>query len=187
MALHTCPVWLGYIINCPLRKLLHNPRKILGPHVAPGMKVLDVGCAMGFFSLPLAEMVGPTGTVVSVDAQGKMLSALRKRAVKAGLGERIETRHCGFDSLQIDEHQGSIDFALVFAMVHEVENPDRLFAEIAQALKPSGHLLFAEPTLHVPRKKFEESLALARQKHLQLASLPAIPRSRAALLIKVDK
>ncbi len=187
MAPHTCPFWLGYLLSCPLRKFPQNPLKILGPHVAAGMKVLDVGCAMGFFSLPLAEMVGPTGKVVSVDVQGKMLSVLRKRAVKAGLSERIETRHCGFDSLQIDEYRESIDFALAFAMVHEVDNPDRLFTEIAQALKPSGHLLFVEPILHVPRKKFEESLALARQKHLQRASLPTIARSRAALLIKVEK
>jgi len=187
MSPHTCPFWLGYLISCPLRKFPHNPRKILGPHVAPGMKVLDVGCAMGFFSLPLAEMVGLTGKVVCVDVQEKMLSVLRKRAAKAGLGESIETRQCGFDSLQINDHKESIDFALAFAMVHEVENSDRLFAEMAQALKPSGHLLFVEPTLHVSRKKFEESLALAQQKHLQVESLPTIPRSRAALLIKVEK
>lgn len=187
MAPHICPYCLGYLLNCPLRKFLHNPRKLLGPHVAAGMKVLDVGCAMGFFSLPLAEMVGVTGKVVSVDVQGKMLPVLRKRAVKAGLAERIEARHCGFDSLQIDEYRESIDFALAFAMVHEVDNPDRLFTEIARALKPSGRLLFAEPILHVPRQKFEESLALAQQKHLQLASLPTIPRSRAALLIKMEK
>jgi ubiquinone/menaquinone biosynthesis C-methylase UbiE len=35
------------------------------------MSVLDVGCGMGFFSLPLAKLVGGTGKVVCVDLQGK--------------------------------------------------------------------------------------------------------------------
>ena len=58
MAEKVCPVWVGYLLASPLRKLFENPRKILSQYVKEGMKVLDIGCAMGFFSLPLAQMVG---------------------------------------------------------------------------------------------------------------------------------
>ena len=67
MANRTCPIWVGYLLASPLRKLLENPEKILKPHVNEGMKVLDIGSAMGFFSLPLAKIVSTKGKVVCVD------------------------------------------------------------------------------------------------------------------------
>ena len=63
--------------------------------------VVDVGCAMGYFTLPLAGLVGPTGRVIAVDLQARMLRALDRRARRAGLSEPIETRRCGADSLEL--------------------------------------------------------------------------------------
>ncbi|MBU1207873.1 MAG: hypothetical protein KKH04_13245 [Proteobacteria bacterium] len=54
MAEHVCPVWVGYLLASPLRKLFQNPKKILEPYVQKDMKVLDVGPGMGFFTLPLS-------------------------------------------------------------------------------------------------------------------------------------
>ena len=71
---HVCPWWVGYLIASPLRKLGENPDTILAPLVEPGMTTVDIGCAMGFFSLPLARMVGGSGRVVCVDVQERMLA-----------------------------------------------------------------------------------------------------------------
>ena len=90
MADRVCPHWVGYLLINPLRKLFENPNKILGPFVQEGMIVLEPGCGMGYFTLPLARMVGPKGRIVAVDIQPKMLSGLRRRAQKAGLLSRIE-------------------------------------------------------------------------------------------------
>jgi ubiquinone/menaquinone biosynthesis C-methylase UbiE len=59
LAERVCPFWVGYILASPLRRLIHNPRKILGDYIKSGMTVLDIGCAMGFFSIGMAKMVGP--------------------------------------------------------------------------------------------------------------------------------
>ena len=69
MAKRVCPVWIGYLLASPIRKLFQNPKKILYHYVKEGMMVLDIGCAMGFFSLPLSEMVGSKGKVICVDVQ----------------------------------------------------------------------------------------------------------------------
>src|SRR5512139_1307428 len=98
---HVCPVWVGYLLANPVRALVQDPKKILGPHIAPGMRVLDIGCAMGFFSLPLARLVGPGGGVVCVDLQQTMLDSLARRARRANLLDRIEIRRCDADSLRI--------------------------------------------------------------------------------------
>ena len=92
MSERVCPVWVGYLLASPLRKFAHNPDKILSPYVKEGMTVLDIGSAMGFFSIPMAQMVGPEGKVICVDMQEKMLERLQKRAHKAGVADRIETR-----------------------------------------------------------------------------------------------
>lgn len=164
MAEHVCPVWVGRLLASPLRKLFNNPKKILGQHVADGMTVLDIGCAMGFFSLPLAEMVGVQGKVICIDLQERMIEALEKRARKAGLSERIETRLCSQDSLGLDEYTHTIDFALAFAVVHEVPDPGNFFSEIYEAIKPDARFLVAEPKGHVSESDFDSTVSLAKQK-----------------------
>ena len=70
MANRVCPHWVGYLLINPLRNLFENPNKILGPFVQEGMTVLEPGCGMGYFTLPLARMVGPKGRIVAVKKIG---------------------------------------------------------------------------------------------------------------------
>jgi 2-polyprenyl-3-methyl-5-hydroxy-6-metoxy-1,4-benzoquinol methylase len=184
MAEMVCPWWIGYLLASPLRRLTQDPEKILSRHVEPGMTVLDAGCAMGFFSLPMARMVGADGRVVCVDMQQRMLSSLARRARKAGLPERIDTRLCTQQSLGLDDLKERIDFAVAFAVVHEVPDPPRFLAEISAALRGSGRLLIAEPRGHVKPEPFEQTVRAAQEAGLTLLDRPDVPRSRAALLQK---
>jgi len=56
---HTCPWWFGYFLLNPIRRLVQRPTRILRPFVRPGMRVVEPGCGMGFFTLDLVRMVGP--------------------------------------------------------------------------------------------------------------------------------
>lgn len=85
MAKHVCPIWVGYLLASPLRRLFQNPLKLLGSYTREGMTVVDIGCAMGFLTLALPELVGQRGRVIAVDVQEKMIETLRRRVVKAGL------------------------------------------------------------------------------------------------------
>lgn len=158
---HTCPLWVGRLMLSPLRKLYQNPNEILSRYVQPSFKVLEVGPAMGFFSLPMAKMVGSKGTVYCIDVQKPMLQSLSKRAKKSNLNKQINTRTCSFDSLQINDLSNLIDFTLLFAVVHEVDNQEVLFKEIFEASKPGSKLLFAEPKGHVRDNDWIKSLAIA--------------------------
>ena len=114
---HVCPWWGGYFIDNRLRRLFHKPEEILGPYVRSGMTVMDVGCGMGLFAIAMARLVGPDGRVIAVDLQQKMLDVLRKRAAKAGVGDRIDTHRCQANALEVAE---PVDFALAFYSAHEV-------------------------------------------------------------------
>ena len=61
-----CPWWLGYFIDNRLRRLIHDPARIVAPYIRPGMTALDVGCGMGLFSIAMAGLVGPSQWISSV-------------------------------------------------------------------------------------------------------------------------
>jgi len=184
MAEKVCPFWIGYLLSSPIRKLWHNPEKILEPYINQGMKVVDIGCAMGFFSLPLAKMVGQNGKVISVDIQEKMVRSLEKRAQRAGLLDRIETRVCSENSFCLDSFNGEIDFALAFSVVHEIPDPLVFFSEVYRALKFEGKLLMAEPKGRVSEKQFAVSIRTAKGHGFKIIDRPQIRGTRAALLQK---
>jgi ubiquinone/menaquinone biosynthesis C-methylase UbiE len=181
---HTCPWWFGYFLLNPLRRLAQRPTRVLGPFVRPGMLVLEPGCGMGFFTLDLARMVGPTGRVVAIDVQERMLAGLRRRAVRAGLEGAIDVRLAQPHRLGIDDLAGRVDFVLAFWLVHELEAPAGFFAEIAVALGPDGAMLVVEPPLHVSRTEFEASLSVAERAGLRVSLRPRIHGNKAALLSK---
>ena len=181
---HQCPWWLGWLLLSPLRKLRQDPHDILSPFVAAGMTALEPGPGMGFFTLELARLVGPAGRVVAVDTQPRMLASLRRRAARRGLDGRIETRLAGDGGLGVGDLAGRVDFALAFAMVHEVPDPVRFFAEVAAALKPGARVLLAGPRGHVTTSAFEATLALAVACGLEVVGRPTIAASRTAVLAK---
>ncbi len=148
------------------------------------MTVLEPGPGMGFFTLELARRVGPSGRVVAVDIQAKMLNSLRNRLSKAGLLDRVDVRLAESDSMGLDDMPGAMGFALAFAMVHELKFPEFFFREIAASLKASACLLLVEPAGHVGTSPFDAELVLADKAGLHCIDRPSFWRSHAALLKK---
>ena len=179
-----CPWWLGYLLACPLRRFRQDPARIVAPYVREGMSVLEPGPGMGFFTLELARRVGETGRVVVVDIQPRMLAALRRRVAKAGVGSRVETRLVGPESMQLSDLAAKVDFALVFAVVHEMPNAGVFFHEMSGALRPKGRILLAEPAGHVGKDEFSLELAAAAGAGLAVVDRPNVSGSYAAVLQK---
>jgi SAM-dependent methyltransferase len=183
MAEHVCPWWIGYFLVSPIRRWMQDPEELIRPYITPGMIVLEPGPGMGFFTLPLARRVG-SGRVVAVDIQPKMLNALRHRAEKAGLLQRIDTRVASRDSLGIDDLKGTVDFVLAVAVVHEMPSAEGFFSQSSAALRPGGRLLFAEPAGHVKPDFFARELEAARTTGLLEEKGLDVKRFHATLLAK---
>ncbi len=184
MSHRVCPWWLGYLLACPLRRWLQNPSTILSPYVHEGMTVLEPGPGMGFFTIDLARIVGPTGRVVTVDIQPKMVSNLKRRVANAGLLARIDARLAKPDSMGIADLDGAVDFTLAFALVHEMPSAEIFFSEAAKASKPGAKLLLCEPAGHVKDKAFDDEIAAAEKAGFKVVARPTMKRSHAAVLQK---
>src|ERR1041384_6712851 len=59
--------------------------------ITHGWRVLDVGAGPGYATADLAEIVGPTGSVVGVERSARFLEAARERCRRRGL-ENVEFR-----------------------------------------------------------------------------------------------
>ncbi len=57
----TCPWWFLFTFDNPLRKFYQDPEKILTPYLKSGEIVVDLGCGMGYFSIPMADWLGKPG------------------------------------------------------------------------------------------------------------------------------
>jgi ubiquinone/menaquinone biosynthesis C-methylase UbiE len=175
---HICPRWLCFTFDNVFRKLLQDPYKILQPYIKEGDTVLDVGPGIGYFTIPMAKLVGDSGRVIAADIQQKMLAAIKKRAKRANVLQRIELQLVSSDSLGV---KTKLDFILAFWMVHEVPDKPLFLARLRSLLKDDGRFLLVEPKFHVTKRKFTASVRLALKAGFALDDSPQISLSKSAL------
>jgi ubiquinone/menaquinone biosynthesis C-methylase UbiE len=96
------------------------------------MKAADLGCGPGFWTMPLADIVGAAGAVVGIDVSRELLDELAARHPPAHV--RIAEGELPAISLP----DGTLDFAWVAFVFHEVEPPATLAAELRRVLRPGG-------------------------------------------------
>ncbi len=178
-----CPWWMGYSLLIPIRRFQHDPYKILGAHIEQGMTVMDYGSAMGYFSIPMAKMTGPSGKVYCVDIQEKMLAKLKSRAENHGVLSEIQPLLVGKD-YNPSELKEKLDLVLLFMVAHEVADQKTLLSDLFTMLKPGGKVLFFEPEGHVKREAFEKSIQLARGAGFHVAEEKPLKKGLCAFLVK---
>jgi ubiquinone/menaquinone biosynthesis C-methylase UbiE len=136
---------LSYHSEVPLRTL----------QIAKGAKVLDVGCGWGDTAIQLAEMVGPTGSVLGLDCCDAFLEKGRKDAQTAGLS------NVRFVVADVQTYRFEPEYHLCFSRFGMMffSNPVAAMRNIRSALKPGGRLMFIvwrsigdNPWMDVPKK-----------------------------------
>lgn len=176
-----CPAEMAGMLDNVIRRWFQDPRKILSPYITQGMTVLDIGCGPGFFTIDLAKMVGENGKVIASDLQEGMLQRLRRKVSGTDLEERITLHKSGEHKIGLSEN---VDLVLAFYVVHEVPDQEHLLKEIASLLKPDGQLFIAEPSFHVSKKAFEETIEIARSAGLLIVERPKVFLSKAVVMKK---
>jgi len=162
-----------------LRRFINHPERILRSLVNPGDTVIDLGCGPGYFTLPLAELVGPVGHVIAVDVQQGMLDLMSARAQAAGLSSRIRPLLVTPDG-PVDAGQANV--VLAFWVLHESPDQRTFLQNSYDLLKTGGLLLLVEPLAHVSKAAFSAALTMAHDLGFVEAGRPRTGLSRAALL-----
>jgi ubiquinone/menaquinone biosynthesis C-methylase UbiE len=148
------------------------------------MTVVDLGSGMGYFSLPAARLVGESGRVICIDVQRRMLSALERRARRAGLSGRIEARLSSRGELGFERSPATVDLVLALHVLHEIPDLAVTLRQLLGALKPGVSAFVVEPRGHVKDGEFEAELAQAEQVGFTVEGRSATRRTLSAVLRK---
>lgn len=108
--------------------------------LAPGSRVLEVGCGTGEDVAALAGAVGPTGRAVGLDRSAGLISVARAR--HGGLGNA--TFVLG-DAAALPVGTGSLDACRCERTLQHVDDPATAVAEFARVLRPGGRAVLLEP------------------------------------------
>lgn len=114
-------------------------REALQPQ--PGEHVLEVGPGTGYYSLDVAEWIGPHGRLDIFDLQQEMLDHTMRRAGKRAITNIASTQG---DARSLPYAVATFDAAYLIAVLGEVPDQDVALRELARVLKPGGRLVVGE-------------------------------------------
>ena len=116
-------------------------RLLVDAGIAPGMRVLDVGCGRGDVSFLLARLVGERGEVLGVDRDPRALDLARERLRELRLANVAFTEG-DFGTLAA-EH-GTFDAAVGRRVLMYQADPVLALRGLLRALRPSALVVFQE-------------------------------------------
>ena len=136
------PAFMVAMIDNPIRRKIQPPGEMPSRHgITPGMTVLEVGPGNGTYTVETAAHVGPTGKVITVDIEPKVIKRLKTRVFSENIpnieGKIANVHHLPFAN-------GVFDAIYLIAVVGEIPNPELALREFYRVLAPSGTLAFSE-------------------------------------------
>ncbi len=102
---------------------------------------VDIGCGIGYFTIPALDIVGQDGRVYAIDTSDKMLSELKKR-VNA---ESIPNLHLiRTEEYQFGIEKASVNFAFMSNVLHEIDDKPLFLTLIRDMLVDRGTVAIIE-------------------------------------------
>jgi ubiquinone/menaquinone biosynthesis C-methylase UbiE len=133
-------------LDRPEREREEAPTKAIAAlDIRAGQTVADIGAGSGYYTVRLAEAVGPGGRVYATDIQPEMLALIKKRLAEtaAGKGSANVELILGTPT-ESKLPDGAIDLALMVDVYHELAQPQAFLRSLERAMKRDGRLVLIE-------------------------------------------
>lgn len=135
-----CPYGQRFWVEAPHPIITRERlREVLAP--APGERLLEIGVGTGYYSLDLAEWIGPDGTLELFDLQQEFLDHVLRGAGERGLANLVPTQG---DATALPYEDASVDAVVLTAVLGEIPDSAAALREIRRVLKPGGRLVVGE-------------------------------------------
>jgi ubiquinone/menaquinone biosynthesis C-methylase UbiE len=135
--------------NSKLMAIIRNPYKLLkAAGLKPGLKVLEVGCGPGAFTIPAAEIVGKDGFINTVDIHPLAIKRVKEMIAESGI-KNIKPVLTNASNTGLPDRE--IDLVFMFGMPFVAGGLTNVLTEIYRVLKPGGILSF-EKALRLENK-----------------------------------
>ena len=107
----------------------------------PGETVADIGAGTGYFTFPMAGMVGEGGRVLAVDIQPEMLALIKQR-METDNQQNIEPILATETDPRLPS--GAVDLVLLVDAYHEFSHPLEVMTGVVQSLSAHGRVVLVE-------------------------------------------
>jgi ubiquinone/menaquinone biosynthesis C-methylase UbiE len=135
-----CPYGQRFWVEAPHPVISRDRlRGVLRPE--PGERVLEIGPGTGYYTLDIAEWLGPDGQVEIFDLQREFLDHVSGRAAERGLQNIVPTQG---DATALPYEDNSVDAVVLTAVLGEIPDPVAALREIKRVLKSGGRLVVGE-------------------------------------------
>jgi ubiquinone/menaquinone biosynthesis C-methylase UbiE len=122
-------------------------RMIAALPIRTGMRVLDMACGDGAYTVWLAERVGPTGEVVAVDIDPAFLARAKESAAASNIAAPVLHVAAPLEALPFEP--ATFDVIWCAQSLYSLPDPLETLRTLRPLLRPGGHLAVLEnDTLH---------------------------------------
>ena len=150
------------------REEFQKPQQVMDAfELKPGMKVADVGCGSGYFTVKIAGEIGPEGKIWAIDAWQDMLDYLDRRLQIEGL-ENVELVKVDRDDPMIPK--GGADLILMVDVYHYIKERVAYGEKLREGLAPGGRLIVLD---YIPKSIEERPWGPPPSQHMSEADLTA--------------
>ena len=108
-------------------------REALAPE--SGERLLEIGPGTGYYALPVAEWLGPAGTLELLDVQQDFLDHTTSRAREHGLSNLVPTLA---DAQAMPYDDATFDGAYLATVLGEIPDRSAALRELRRVVKPGG-------------------------------------------------
>ncbi len=132
-----CGTWKRFAYERGRDDWQQPERVVASLGIEPGDRVADLGSGSCYFTLRLAEAVGPTGRVYAVDVDAAMNEYLRERVKEAGV-RNVEVIDGKFEDPLLPD--GRIDLIFSANTYHHLQDRSEYFRNVRRDLALGGRI-----------------------------------------------
>jgi len=135
-----CPYGQRFWVEAPHPIITRDRlRSMLAP--VPGERILEIGPGVAYYTLDMAEWVGPEGRIEIFDLQQEFLDHVMRLAAERNLPQVNPTLG---DATALPYGDDSVDAVVLTAVLGEIPDPVAALRQIQRVLKPGGRLIVGE-------------------------------------------
>jgi ubiquinone/menaquinone biosynthesis C-methylase UbiE len=137
---------MAFIMESRFRYKFFGPKRILeSAGIRSGMKVLEIGCGTGFFTIAAGQMLGDNGSLIAMDMLPISVETVAKKVQAANLSNVV--RVVKGDGLDTKLEKESLDEVIIFGVIPAPMLPmEKLMEEIHRILRPGGIMAVWPPS-----------------------------------------
>lgn len=123
------------------RKILPPKQTLINLNLKEGDIMADIGCGIGYFTIPASKIVGESGKIFAMDISSEMLQDVEIKINEDSISN-IEPILTEENNLKLEDN--AVTFAFISFVLHEADEKENFLSEIKRIISPEGKIAIVE-------------------------------------------